>query len=125
MSARATLVPISESPLHFVLCDFGKLGQAYQETDPTEADRDTIVRDMLSGQYDRPLKVIELTPDGRWRDVSIAIADVVEDLAERQGRSLNDGTQEFVTAHSSRQVRPTKDLVSMMHEVARGVGNIS
>ena len=34
-----SLVP--ERDLHFVLCDFGRSGQAYVETDPTEADAST------------------------------------------------------------------------------------
>ena len=46
-----SLVPESrrDADLHFVLCDFGKLGQAYVETDPNEADRDTIGE--RSGQW--------------------------------------------------------------------------
>jgi hypothetical protein len=42
-----SLVP--EQDLHFVLCDFGRFGQSYVETDPTEADASTIVRNLLQG----------------------------------------------------------------------------
>jgi hypothetical protein len=55
--------PISLLPdqdLHFVLCDFGRSGQAYVETDPAEADASTIVRNLLRGQYDRPVRVLAL-----------------------------------------------------------------
>jgi hypothetical protein len=41
-----SVVPSPDHDLHFVLCDFGKYGKAYIETDPSEADRDTIVRNM-------------------------------------------------------------------------------
>jgi hypothetical protein len=37
-----SLVP--EQDLHFVLCDFGRSGQSYFETDPTEADASSIDR---------------------------------------------------------------------------------
>src|SRR5215475_3062489 len=37
--------------LHFVLCDFGRYGRAYIETDPAKADASTIVRNLLQGQY--------------------------------------------------------------------------
>jgi hypothetical protein len=44
---------IPEQDLHFVLCDFGRSGQAsgqaYVETDPTEADASAIVRNLLRG----------------------------------------------------------------------------
>jgi hypothetical protein len=52
-----SLVPSSDQDhdLHFVLCDFGKYGKTYIETNPNEADRATIVRNMIDGQYARPL----------------------------------------------------------------------
>jgi hypothetical protein len=124
MSSRPTLVPAFDATLHFVLCDFGKLGKAYVETDPNEADRAAIVAGMVSGQYGSPLKVIAVQPDGTWRDISIEIAAEVDRTAEREGRTLNEGTQAFVMAHPGRQTPSTKDLVTMIHEVARGVGNI-
>ena len=124
MASRATLVPASDATLHFVLCDFGTLGNAYIETDPNEADRRTIVRGMVSGEYGRPLKVIAVQPDGTWRDVSFEIAAEVDRTAEREGQTLAEGTLAFVMAHSDRQAQPTNDLVSVMYEVARGVGNI-
>jgi hypothetical protein len=35
----ASLAP--EQDLHFVLCDYGRFGHAYVETDPTQADAST------------------------------------------------------------------------------------
>ena len=49
-----------EQDLHFVLCDFGRSGQAYVETDPTQADASTIVRNLLDGQYNRPIRVLSI-----------------------------------------------------------------
>src|SRR5262245_18532217 len=64
-----SLVP--EQDLHFVLCDFGRSGQAYVETDPAESDASTIVRNLLRGQYDRPVRVLALNVEEGWvRDVS-------------------------------------------------------
>jgi hypothetical protein len=85
-----------------VLCDFGKLGKVYMETDPNEADRGAIVAGMVSGQYSRPLKVIAVQPDGTWRDVSFEIAAEVDRRAEREGQTLTEGTQAFVMAHPDR-----------------------
>ena len=69
------LVPALDLELHFVLCDFGALGTAYVETVPTEVDRDTIIRNMMSGEYDHPLHVIAVNPAKGWaRDVSEDIA---------------------------------------------------
>ena len=54
----------SHSATHLVLCDYGALGTAYVETDPEAAGRDAIVRDLIAGEYEKPLRVIALYPAG-------------------------------------------------------------
>src|SRR4029077_11729921 len=81
-----------EQDLHFVLCDFGGSGQAYVETDPTQADASTIVRNLLDGQYNRPVRVLALNVEEGWvRDVSQVIAAKVRDVARRDGQGLTGG----------------------------------
>jgi hypothetical protein len=93
-----SLVP--EQDLHFVLCDFGRSGQAYVETDPTEADASTIVRNLLQGQYDRPVRVLALNVEEGWvRDVSAIIAAKVQDVARREEQGLTAGTRAFIEVH--------------------------
>jgi hypothetical protein len=96
--------PASFTPdqdLHFVLCDFGRSGQAYVETDPTQADASTIVRNLLDGQYNRPVRVLALNVEEGWvRDVSQVIAAKVRDVARRDGQGLTGGTRGFIEAHS-------------------------
>jgi hypothetical protein len=55
-----------EQDLHFVLCDFGRSGQAYVETDPSQADASTIIRNLLNGQYNRPVWVLVLNVEEGW-----------------------------------------------------------
>jgi hypothetical protein len=88
---------VSEQDLHFVLCDFGRSGQAYVETDPTEADASTVVRKLLGGQYDRPVRVLALNVEEGWvRDVSEIIAVKVQDVARREGQGLTVGMRAFM-----------------------------
>jgi hypothetical protein len=55
--------------------DFGRNGRAYRETGAAEGDRETIIRNFISGQYDRPVRVIAFnTAEGWSRDVSEDIA---------------------------------------------------
>src|SRR6476659_200315 len=79
-----------EQDLHFVLCDFGRSGQAYVETDPSQADASTIVRNLLDGQYTRPVRVLALNVEEGW----------VRDVAWRDGQGLIGGTRGFIEAHS-------------------------
>jgi hypothetical protein len=104
-----SLVPSPDHDLHFVLCDFGKYGKSYVETDPSEADRDTIVRNMIDGQYGRPVRVIALNPADGWsRDVSEEIAKAVLTAAEVEGRVLTAGTSAF--AQDQLAYTPSQDL---------------
>ena len=71
-----------EQDLHFVLCDFGRSGRAYVETDPSQADASTIVRNLLNGQYNRPVRVVALNVEEGWvRDVSQVLAAKVQEVA--------------------------------------------
>jgi hypothetical protein len=82
---------------------FGRSGRSYVETDPTEADASTIVRNLLQGQYDRPVRVLALNVEEGWvRDVSEIIAAKVQDVARREEQGLTVGTRAFVEAHSER-----------------------
>jgi hypothetical protein len=93
--AHASLVPSLYADVHFVLCDFGRAGLAYVETDPAEADPTTVVQKLLHGQYERPLRVLNAA-EGWARDVSETIAAKVRHVAEREGRELTTGTAAFI-----------------------------
>src|SRR5260370_39638060 len=91
------LVPALDLDLHFVLCDFGALGTAYVETVPTEVDRRTIIRNMMSGEYDHPLQVIAVNPAKGWaRDVSEDIARALVETAVPGGQYLPPRPQGLV-----------------------------
>ena len=90
-----------EPDLHFVLCDFGRSGHAYVETDPTQADASTVVRNLIGGQYNRPLRVLALNVEEGWvRDVSEIIAAKVRDVAWHDENGLTSGTRTFIEAHT-------------------------
>jgi len=109
--AHPSLVPSLNEDVHFVLCDFGRAGIAYAETDPAEADATTVVQNLLHGQYERPLRVIALNADEGWsRDVSEPIAAKVRDVAQREGRELPTGTTAFIEDHIGGVLQPTLPL---------------
>ena len=74
-------LPIRKFPapaIYFVLADFGKCGTSWQERDQDHTGRETTIRDIISGEIDAPLKVIEADLDGgSSRDVTIEIAKEV------------------------------------------------
>lgn len=52
----------------------GRRMSGYHEIDDDSNGRGLIVRALASGEYDGADRVIELTPDGRWNDISEDIA---------------------------------------------------
>jgi hypothetical protein len=59
-----------------VLDDFGRSGRSWRETDEDGADRETMIRDLMAGQYNGPVRVVAFnTVEGWSRDVSVDIAD--------------------------------------------------
>ena len=83
--------------VHIVLNDFDDLGRAYAETDEAQADEATIVENILSGQYSRPLRVVAFNTAQGWsRDVTEDIAVAVVSKALSEHRSIAKAAQEFL-----------------------------
>ncbi len=65
-----------ERDIYIVLDDFGRLGKAWRETDEAGTSRATLVRNLLDGQYENPVRVVAFnTAEGWSRDVTVDIAD--------------------------------------------------
>ena len=80
--SRRVSEPFEDVTVYLVLNDHGEFGIAYVETDPAEADRETIIRNFLSGQYSNALRVVAFnTAEGWSRDVSEDIAGEVLEQA--------------------------------------------
>lgn len=81
--------------INLVLCDFGKLGLAYLETDPSRASRDEITGAIMSGEIDSEIvSIVEMNPAEGWaRDVTEDVANALYDRCIRQGADPSSGAQ--------------------------------
>jgi hypothetical protein len=85
--------------IYLVLNDF-RTGMAYLETAADEADRETVIRNFIGGQYSDALRVVAFnTAEGWSRDVSEDIAGEVLDRAYDSDETLTDGTKRFIDRH--------------------------
>jgi hypothetical protein len=99
MPRRVPQLP-EDVTVYLVLNDHGKHGLAYDETDPAEADRETIIHNFLSGQYSNALRVISFnTAEGWSRDVSEDIAGEVLERAFNADDNLGEDTKRFIDRH--------------------------
>ena len=77
MPRSPSLVPeVAHRDIYLVLDDFGHLGRAWRETDEAGANRATLVRNLLDGQYEDPVRIVAFNASEGWcRDVTVDIAD--------------------------------------------------
>jgi hypothetical protein len=98
MAFLASCVPWPPFPsIYVVVNDFGHHGRAFVETDIAEADRETVIRNFLSGQYSNALRVITFNTSEGWsRDVSEDIAGEVLERAFDADANLAEETKLFI-----------------------------
>ena len=78
MSRAPSIAPhVPEKDTYFVLDDFGgRIGRAWRETDEDAVDRETLILNLLSGEYKNPVGIVAFNSAEGWcRDVTMDIAD--------------------------------------------------
>jgi hypothetical protein len=74
--------------VYLVVDDLGRTGRVYREADTETADLETVILDLLEGQYKNPVRVVAFNTAEKWsQDVS---ADVVHELRHRCDLQLRD-----------------------------------
>jgi hypothetical protein len=103
MRNSPSIVPGDDQEVYLVLDDFGRIGCAWRETNVEDTDLESVINDLLEGQYCNPVRVVGFNTAKGWsRDVS---AEVARDLRQRcadQNRELPDFLQEFVEQYAVR-----------------------
>jgi hypothetical protein len=92
-----SIVPGFNTDVDLVLDDFGKIGRAYVEVDEEQADRATIIRRLIDGQYNNPVRIVAFNTSQGWsRDVSAEIAKEIKERSGRKGEELSQGLSEWI-----------------------------
>lgn len=106
MRQSPSIIPADrlDRDMYLVLEDF-RSGAAWVETGEADTDFKTVVNDLLTGQYDQPLRVVVFNPVEGWsRD---ATEDVALELARRvdeEGRDISAALREFIENHIGRPI---------------------
>ena len=100
MRAAPSIVPHeADQDTYLVLEDYGHLGCSWRETDMDDADRETLIRDLVEGHYRHPVRIVAFnTAEGWSRDVTI---DVADELRRRYVEldEVPEAILEFIEAH--------------------------
>jgi hypothetical protein len=98
MRQSPSIIPGSvDHDVYLVEDDFGRKGRCWRETDVEDTDLDTVIADMLEGQFKNPVRVVGFnTAEGWSRDVSEDVAQELRQRCADQGRLLPESLEHFV-----------------------------
>jgi hypothetical protein len=80
-----------------------RLGHIWPETDLERTDLETVIQDLLEGQYKNPLRVIGFnTAEGWAQDVSADVAEELRHRCDLQLRDVPSSIEDYVERHAGR-----------------------
>ncbi len=89
-----------DQSFYVVVNNYGKLGPAFAETDLGEADLETTISDLMSGQYGDPVRVVAFNTSERWsEDASEDVAREILRRLDLAGGALPSSLAAFVDSH--------------------------
>ena len=96
-----SIVPnVPDQTFYIVINNYGKLGPAFAETDVGEADLETTITDLMSGQYNDPVRVVAFNTSEHWsEDASEDVAREIMRRLDLAGGALPSSLAAFVDSH--------------------------
>ena len=95
----------ADKTVYLVVDSFGANGTVYRETETEKADLEAIFRDLLSGQFNSPVRVVAFNTLEHWsEDVSAEMAAEIQTRCDMDGVSVPEHVLDFVQKH----LRPTR-----------------
>jgi hypothetical protein len=105
---RPSTVPYgADQTIYLVIDNFGRLGSVYGETEVERADLETVITDLMSGQFNDPTRVVAFNTLEHWsEDVSEDIAREIQTRCDIEGVGVPDHLQDFIERYgnSNRQL---------------------
>ena len=89
-----------DQTFYIVINNYGTLGPAFAETDLGEADLETTISDLMSGQYSDPVRVVAFNTTEHWsQDASEDVAQEIMRRLDFAGGALPSSLVPFVDSH--------------------------
>ena len=97
----------ADQTVYLVVDRFGPFGSVYRETEVERTDLETIIVDLMSGQFNDPVRIIAFNTLEHWsEDVSKQIADEIETRCDIEGVAVPEHVRDFVASYTG----PTRQL---------------
>ena len=90
-----------DETVYLVIDDFGRAGLSFHETNLDRTDLESVIADLMAGQYDNPIRVVAFNTTERWaNDVSDDIAREIRRRADIAYEDVSSTIEEFVIRHA-------------------------
>jgi hypothetical protein len=102
-----TIVPYgADQTIYLVVDRFERPGRVYRETEVERTDLETIITDLMSGQFNDPVRVVAFNTLEHWsEDVSKGIALEIQARCDIDGQGAPESIRDFVDSHVSPRCR--------------------
>jgi hypothetical protein len=91
----------ADQTVYLVVDDFGDLGTAYRETDVERTDLETVITDLISGQFNAPVRVVAFNTLEHWaQDVSRDVALEIQSRCDIDGHDVPETLRDFVDGYA-------------------------
>jgi hypothetical protein len=96
-----SIVPYgADQTVYLVVDSFGGLGTAYRETDIERTDLETVITDLISGQFNDPVRVVPFNTLEHWAlDVSRDVALEIQSRCDIDGHDVPENLRDFVDSY--------------------------
>jgi hypothetical protein len=91
----------ADQTVYLVIDRFSGLGSVYRETETERADLETIIADLMSGQFNDPIRVVAFNTLEHWSDdVSEEIALEIQTRCDIEGAAVPEHIRDFVASYA-------------------------
>ena len=102
MRESPSIAPSNDQTVYLVLDDFGEWGSAWRETGVEDTSFESVIIDLMEGQYRNPVRVVGFNVSEGWaRDVSEDVARMLRQLSADENRRVPDFLQQFLEQYGS------------------------
>ena len=107
MSWSTGMVPCgADQTVYLVVDSFGVTGAMYRETEIERADLETVISDLLTGQFNAPVRIVAFNTLEHWaQDVSLEVAEGIQTRCDIQGEPVPEHIRDFVGSHRTTGAR--------------------
>jgi hypothetical protein len=101
MSRTHRMVPYGADQTAYLVVDRRGLQGECRETEVERADLETIIAELIAGQFNDPVRVIAFNTLEHWsQDVTLDIAAEIQTRCDIDGTAVPEHIQDFVRSHT-------------------------